>query len=132
MPASSLFADLFEFTTLDAYHALGMQKTAIFSLFVRKLPTNRNFLIACGIERLIEDIEELRFRDEDVDYLTSLKRFRPGFLSWLKSFRFTGDINALPKGAPFFEIEPILEVVAPLPKRNGLRRSLSIRSGLRA
>lgn len=114
MPASSLFADLYEFTMLDAFHALGMERTAVFSLFVRKLPTNRNFLIACGIESLIEDIEELRFRDEDVDYLTSLKRFRPEFLSWLKSFRFTGDIYALPEGTPFFENEPILEVVAPI------------------
>lgn len=114
MPASSLFADLYEFTMLDAYHALGMERTAVFSLFVRKLPTNRNFLIACGIEGLIEDIEELRFRDEDVAYLASLKRFRPEFLSWLKSFRFTGDIYALPEGMPFFENEAILEVAAPI------------------
>ncbi|MBX4924406.1 nicotinate phosphoribosyltransferase [Rhizobium binae] len=114
MPASPLFADLYEFTMLDAYHALGMDQTSVFSLFVRKLPSNRNFLIACGIESLIDDIEALRFSDEDVDYLSSLMRFRPEFLSWLKSFRFTGNIYAMPEGTPFFGNEPILEVVAPI------------------
>lgn len=114
MPASALFADLYEFTMLDAYHALGMDRTAVFSLFVRKLPPNRNFLVACGLDTVLADIEQLRFTDEDIAYLASLGRFRAEFLSWLKDFRFGGDIHAMPEGTPVFENEPILEVVAPI------------------
>jgi nicotinate phosphoribosyltransferase len=114
MPASGLFSDLYEFTMLDAYHALGMAETAVFSLFVRRLPANRNFLIACGIDTLLDDIEALRIGDEDIAYLASLGKFRPKFLSWLKSFRFSGGIYAMPEGTPFFPNEPILEVHAPI------------------
>lgn len=99
---------------LEAYHALGMDQRAVFSLFVRKLPVNRNFLIACGLETLLDAIEGLRFLDEDLAYLSSLRKIRPEFLSWLRRFRFSGDIYAVPEGTPLFADEPILEVVAPI------------------
>ncbi|GLQ79594.1 nicotinate phosphoribosyltransferase pncB2 [Mesorhizobium huakuii] len=114
MSVSALFADLYEFTMLEAYHALGMDKTAVFSLFVRKLPPHRNFLIACGLETLLDDIDAFRFQGEDIAHLASLHRFRPEFLSWLKTFRFSGDIYAMPEGTPVFANEPILEIVAPI------------------
>lgn len=114
MPASALFADLYEFTMLEAYHALGMDKTAVFSLFVRNLPPGRNFLVACGLETLLDDIEAFRFEDDDVAHLASLRRFRPEFLSWLRTFRFSGDIWAVPEGTPVFANEPIVEIVAPI------------------
>lgn len=111
---SSLFADLYEFTMLEAYHALGMDRPAVFSLFVRKLPTDRQFLVACGLDDLLDDIQALRFTGEDVEHLASLGLFQPGFLEWLKGFRFTGEIRAVPEGTPVFPNEPILEVIAPI------------------
>lgn len=114
MPVSALFADLYEFTMLEAYHALGMDKTAVFSLFVRNLPPGRNFLVACGLETLLDDIEAFRFEDDDIAHLASLRKFRPEFLSWLKTFRFCGDIWAVPEGTPVFANEPIIEIVAPI------------------
>lgn len=114
MTATALFTDLYELTMLDAYHSLGMEDTAVFSLFVRKLPPERNFLVACGIEELLDDVEELRFREDDIAYLGSLGRFRPEFLEWLRTFRFNGEICGVAEGTPVFVNEPILEVIAPI------------------
>jgi nicotinate phosphoribosyltransferase len=114
MTAAALFTDLYELTMLEAYHSLGMAETAVFSLYVRKLPPGRNFLIPCGMDDLLDDIEELRVHDEDIAHLDSLQKFRPDFLKWLKTFRFTGEINAVAEGTPVFANEPILEIIAPI------------------
>lgn len=114
MTAGALFTDLYELTMLEAYHSLEMAETAVFSLYVRELPPGRNFLIACGVDDLLDDIEELRFREEDIAHLASLKRFRPEFLKRLKTFRFTGTIHAMAEGTPVFPNEPILEIIAPI------------------
>ncbi|MDO8631400.1 MAG: nicotinate phosphoribosyltransferase, partial [Phycisphaerales bacterium] len=109
-----MFADLYQLTMLRAYFELGMTEQAAFSLFVRKLPPRRNFLIACGLADLLNEIESLRFDDEQLRYLRSLGQFPDLFLDWLRKFRFNGDIHALREGTPFFANEPILEVVAPI------------------
>lgn len=114
MSSNALFADLYEFTMLRAYLELGMTEQATFSLFVRRLPPKRNFLIACGLANLLNEIENLRFDGEQIDYLGSLKIFSSAFLDWLQGFRFSGDIHAMREGTPFFENEPILEVIAPI------------------
>ncbi len=114
MPRNALFADLYELTMLRAYFELGMASPSAFSLFVRKLPSRRNFLIACGLADLLNEIESLRFDEDQTSYLRSLGEFPDSFLEWLRQFRFTGDIYALPEGTPFFANEPILEVVAPI------------------
>ncbi|CCJ05873.1 nicotinate phosphoribosyltransferase [Methylocystis sp. SC2] len=114
MSSSALFADLYEFTMLRAYFELGMNAQATFSLFVRNMPPQRNFLIAAGLNDLLHEIEHLRFEPQHIDYLGSLKIFSPPFLDWLAGFRFSGDIYAMREGAPFFQNEPILEVVAPI------------------
>lgn len=114
MPVTALFTDLYELTMSDAYHSLGMDEIAVFSLFVRKLPPERNFLVACGVEELLDDIEGLRFDEDDIAHLASLGRFRPEFLNWLRSFRFSGEIFAVAEGTPVFAKEPILEVIAPI------------------
>ncbi|MEY9626335.1 nicotinate phosphoribosyltransferase [Sinorhizobium fredii] len=114
MTATALFTDLYELTMLDTYHSLGMEDIAVFSLFVRKLPPERNFLVACGIEELLDDIEGLRFSESDIAYLRTLGRFRPEFLEWLRTFRFSGEICAVAEGTPVFANEPILEVIAPI------------------
>lgn len=113
-PGNALFTDLYEIAMLRAYFALGMSQRGTFSLFVRRLPPARNFLVACGLDGLLQDIASLRFDDEQLRYLSSLGSFPDDFLRWLGRFRFTGDIYAMPEGAPFFGDEPILEIVAPI------------------
>ncbi|MBM3563283.1 MAG: nicotinate phosphoribosyltransferase [Alphaproteobacteria bacterium] len=114
MSSSALFADLYEFTMLRAYFELGMDAPATFSLFVRHLPRRRNFLIAAGLDEILNTIENLRFEPQQIDYLASLEFSSKPFLDWLADFRFSGDIYAMREGTPFFENEPILEVVAPV------------------
>lgn len=112
----ALFTDLYEMTMLQAYYEQGMDAQAVFSLFVRRLPQQRNFLLACGLDSLLGQLEGLRFDAEDLDYLASLRQFSGRFLEWLGELRFTGDVYAVPEGTPIFANEPIVEVVAPLPE----------------
>lgn len=112
----ALFTDLYELTMLQAYFEEGMTENAVFSLFVRRLPARRNFLLACGLDTVLDYFESLRFGDDDLAFLASLGKFSDRFLNWLRVFRFTGDIYAVPEGTPVFPNEPILEVVAPLPQ----------------
>lgn len=114
MSSNPLFADLYEFTMLRAYFELGMTDQATFSLFVRNLPPQRKFLIAAGLNDLLDEIEHLRFEPRHLDYLATLAISSQPFLDWLADFRFSGEIYAMPEGTPFFENEPILEVVAPI------------------
>ncbi|HXY57531.1 MAG TPA: nicotinate phosphoribosyltransferase [Methylocystis sp.] len=114
MSIKALFADYYEFTMLRAYFELNLTQEATFSLFVRKLPAPRNFLLACGLSDLLAEIESLRFGDDEIRYLRSLGDFSEPFLQWLRSFRFSGEIFAMREGTPFFDEEPILEVTAPI------------------
>ena len=116
MSSKALFADYYEFTMLRAYFELELTQTATFSLFVRKLPPARNFLLACGLDELLDDIEQLRFGDEEIEQLRSQREFPESFLQRLRGFRFRGDIVAMREGTPFFDEEPILEVTASLPE----------------
>lgn len=112
----ALLTDLYEFAMLDAYLAEGMHEEAVFSLFVRRLPERRNYLLACGLEDALTFLEALRFTPPQLEYLASLGRFSDALLRYLEHFRFTGDVHALPEGTPVFGQEPLLEVVAPLPE----------------
>ncbi|MBA4144017.1 MAG: nicotinate phosphoribosyltransferase [Nitrosospira sp.] len=112
----ALFTDLYELAMMQAYFEEGMTEDAVFSLFVRRLPARRNFLLACGLDTVLDYLETLCFSEEDIAYLASLGQFSHRFLAWLCNFRFTGRIYALPEGTPVFANEPILEVVAPLPQ----------------
>jgi nicotinate phosphoribosyltransferase len=112
--APALFTDLYQLTMVQAYLAEGMTDTAVFTLFVRRLPEQRNFLLACGLESVLACLERLRFTEDDVAYVRSLGTFSEELLTWLREFRFTGDVYAIPEGTPVFANEPILEVVAPI------------------
>ena len=112
----ALFTDLYELTMLQAYYQEGMTDEAVFSLFVRKLPEQRNYLLACGLDTVLAYLEGLRFTEADIAYLRSLEKFTDPFLAWLREFRFTGDVRAVPEGTPVFANEPILEIAAPLPE----------------
>lgn len=115
-PVSALFTDLYALTMMQAYAAEGMTGSAVFTLFVRRLPKERNYLLACGLEPVLAFLETVRFTDEDIAYLRTLDRLSPAFLTWLRDVRFTGDVYAVPEGTPVFANEPILEIVAPLPE----------------
>jgi nicotinate phosphoribosyltransferase len=110
---SGLFTDLYELTMAHAYFREGMTGEATFTLYVRRLPESRNFLLACGLETLLELLEGLAFGEDDLAYLASLG-FPEDFRTHLRDFRFSGRVHAVPEGTPVFANEPILEVVAPI------------------
>lgn len=112
----ALLVDLYELTMVRAYWEEGMQEDAVFSLFVRRLPPERNYLVACGLADVLRYLEQLRFPDDALAYLAQRDEFTDAFLSWLADFRFTGTVHAVPEGTPLFAGEPILEVIAPLPQ----------------
>ncbi|WP_051953632.1 nicotinate phosphoribosyltransferase [Methylocapsa aurea] len=111
---SALFTDLYELTMLQAYWDLGFTDKAAFSLFARRLPPERNYLIACGLDGVIDALESLRFDSADIAYLSQLGAFSERTLERLRGFRFTGDVYAMAEGTPFFPNEPILEIEAPI------------------
>lgn len=113
---AALLTDLYELTMVQAYWILGLRDEAVFSLFARRLPTRRNYLLACGLDDALHYLETLHFTPEALSYLATLPHFREDFLEWLEGFRFTGSVYAVPEGTPIFDEEPILEVVAPLPE----------------
>lgn len=115
-PSLALFTDLYELTMLQAYFEEGMDEEAAFSLFVRRLPAQRNFLLSCGLEDALRHLESLSFDRPALDYLAGLGIFSDRFLRHLEALRFTGDVYAIAEGTPVFANEPLLEVVAPLPQ----------------
>jgi nicotinate phosphoribosyltransferase len=109
---NSLLLDLYELTMAEAYLAYKRDTRATFDLFIRQLPVNRNYLIACGLEDILNYIRGLKFSSQDLSYLKGLKLFSADFLEYLRGFRFRGDIWALPEGTIFFANEPLLRVTA--------------------
>jgi nicotinate phosphoribosyltransferase len=114
--SSPLLIDLYQLNMIEAYLAHRESKTAVFELFVRKLPPRREFLMAAGLEQALEFLEGLRFAAEEIDWLKGTGRFSARTLAYLSDLRFTGDIHAMPEGTVFFANEPILRVTAPLPE----------------
>lgn len=116
-PASTpLLTDLYELTMLQAYFERGMTDNAVFEIFVRKLPSARNFLVAAGLEQALEFVQNLRFGDEELEWIERSGIFRPAFVGQLAKLRFTGDIHAIAEGTVVFPDEPLLRVTAPLPQ----------------
>jgi nicotinate phosphoribosyltransferase len=113
--ADPLLTDLYQLTMLQAYWRSAMSDLAVFEFFVRKLPKQRLFLVAAGLEQVLQYLEELQFGAREMAWLRSTRRFDPQFLDWLAGLRFTGDVHAMPEGSIFFPDEPILRVTAPLP-----------------
>lgn len=113
--SSFLLTDLYQLTMMQAYLEHGETEPAVFELFVRKLPPNRAFLLAAGLEQAIEFLRSARFQPDELDWLAATGRFSRDLLDYLAALRFEGDVDAMPEGTPFFPDEPILRVVAPLP-----------------
>lgn len=113
-PVSALLTDLYELTMAHAYFELGMRETAVFELFVRRLPPSRRFLIAAGLAQIVEYLEGLHFSADDLAYLKGLHCFPDRFLDHMAGVRFSGSLHAMPEGTPCFADEPILRVTAPI------------------
>jgi nicotinate phosphoribosyltransferase len=113
---SPLLTDLYQLNMLQTYLERGQIETAVFEFFVRRLPARRGFLIAAGLACVLEYLESLRFSREDLEWLASTGRFNSQLLDYLATFRFTGDVHAIPEGTVFFANEPILRITAPLPQ----------------
>ncbi|MGH7907086.1 MAG: nicotinate phosphoribosyltransferase [Candidatus Binataceae bacterium] len=111
---TALLTDFYELTMAASYFATGYNDTACFSLMTRRMPPRRGFLVAAGLERFLEALEDLRFDQSAIDYLGSLGIFAADFLDFLSHLRFTGQVRAVPEGTIFFAEEPIVEVRAPL------------------
>lgn len=110
----SMLCDFYELTMSNGYLKNGFyKKTAYFDMFYRTVPDGGGFAIAAGLEQIIEYIKQLHFSEEDIDYLRTKEMFDEEFLNYLKEFRFSGDIYAVPEGTPVFPNEPILTVRAP-------------------
>ena len=116
-PHSGLLADLYELTMAAGYFETHFQGRATFELFVRTLPARRNFLVAAGLEQALEFLESVNFRAGEIDYLRKHPAFAgigAGFFDYLASFRFSGDVLAMPEGTLCFPGEPLLRVTAPI------------------
>jgi nicotinate phosphoribosyltransferase len=111
----SLLIDFYELTMAQSYFEHGKgDLIAGFDLFYRKNPDNANFSIMGGTEEIINYINHLSFSDADIEYLRSLDTFSSEFLNYLKEFKFTGDIWAVPEGTVIFPNEPLVKVKAPI------------------
>ena len=116
-PATSpLLTDLYQLNMIQAYLADGKAGTAVFEFFVRKLPPQRGFLMAAGLEQALDFLENLQFSPEELDALEKSSRFGKDLIDYLAKLRFSGDVHAMPEGTVFFANEPILRVTAPLPE----------------
>ena len=109
----TMLCDFYELTMGNGYFQTGLgERICYFDVFFRSVPDQGGFAIAAGLAQVIEYIQKLRFDEEDIAYLRS-KGFAEPFLDYLRQFRFTGDIWAVPEGTPIFPGEPILTVRAP-------------------
>lgn len=114
---SALTADLYELTMAAGYWRDRRTETAVFELFVRQLPPNRSYLVACGTQEAADYLQRLQFQPGELSYLSSLPAFEhtpAGFFEALGDLRFSGDLDALDEGAVLFPYEPILRVSAPI------------------
>jgi len=110
-----LMEDFYEFTMSYGYFKNKMEnKIACFDVFFRKVPDNGGYAIVAGLEQIIEFIENLHFDNEDLEYLKSLNKFDDEFIEYLRNFKFTGDVWAIPEGTPVFPYEPLITVKAPI------------------
>ena len=110
----SMLCDFYELTMGNGYFRQGYaDRITYFDLFFRQVPDGGGFALAAGLEQVVEYVQNLRFDEEDIAYLRSRNLFDEGFLDYLRHFRFTGDIWAVPEGTPVFPREPLITVRAP-------------------
>ncbi|MDZ7833209.1 MAG: nicotinate phosphoribosyltransferase [Desulfobacterales bacterium] len=109
-----LLTDLYELTMAAGYFDHHIQDNAVFSLFIRDYPADRNYFVAAGLADVLAEFENYTFTESDLSYLKQTGFFTDAFIDYLKDFRFTGTVRAMPEGTVFFRDEPVIEVSAPL------------------
>lgn len=110
----TMLCDFYELTMANGYFQSPMQnRITYFDIFFRDIPDNGGFAIAAGLEQVVDYLRNLTFTEEDIEYLRSKGVFQEEFLDYLRTFKFTGDVWAVPEGTPVFPREPILTVRAP-------------------
>jgi nicotinate phosphoribosyltransferase len=111
----TLLTDFYELTMANGYFENGLKdKIAYFDMFFRKLPDNGGFAILAGVQELVNYIKSLNFNDSDLEYLREKQIFSEDFIAYLKDFKFSCDIWAIPEGTPIFPNEPLISVRGPL------------------
>ncbi len=110
----SMLVDFYEFTMSNGYFKNGMKdKIVVFDMFFRRIPDNGGYAIMAGLEQIIEYVQNLRFTDEDISYLRSKGIFEEEFLMYLKDFKFSSSVWAIPEGTPIFPMEPLVVIKGP-------------------
>lgn len=109
-----LLADFYEFTMSNGYFIKNRNDIAYFDIFFRQVPDKGGYAIICGLEQIIEFIQNLKFDEEDIQFLKKQNIFSDDYLTYLKNFKFTGDIWAIPEGSVVFPNEPVLTLRAPI------------------
>lgn len=111
----TLLTDLYELTMMQGYfEEKDINETVIFDVFYRSNPNNNGYAICAGLEQAIDYIKNLKFDEEDISYLRNLGIFKEDFLEYLKNFKFTGDMYAIPEGSIMFPREPFIKIIAPI------------------
>jgi nicotinate phosphoribosyltransferase len=121
---SPLTTDLYELNMVQAYLDRDENNEAVFEFFVRRLPARRSFLLAAGLEDALQYLETMHYSEAEIAWLRSTGRFRENLIDYLKGFRFTGDVHAIPEGTVCFANEPLLRITAPLPQAQLLESRL--------
>jgi nicotinate phosphoribosyltransferase len=114
--SEALLTDLYQLTMVQAYLESGQTDTAVFEFFVRRLPRQRGFLMAAGLDQALAFLENLQFSGDELDWIEKSGRFNARLIDYLANFRFSGQVHAMREGTVFFGNEPILRVTAPLPE----------------
>ena len=109
----SLFTDLYELTMCASYFDNKRNELATFDLFIRKLPPNRSYFVFAGLEQALFFLKNMRFNPEQIDYLR-MQGFKEDFLNYLRNFKFSGEVWAIPEGTIVFPNEPLIRVTAPI------------------
>lgn len=110
----TLLTDLYEMTMMQGYFKTNNREVVVFDAFYRSNPCNGGYAVCAGLAQMIEYVENLHFADEDIVYLRSLEIFDEDFLDYLRNFKFSGDIYAIPEGSLIFPREPLVKVIAPI------------------
>ena len=119
----TMLCDFYELTMGNGYFRAGLQdRITYFDVFFRNVPDNGGFAVCAGLEQLVQYIQNLHFDEEDIAFLRDKHLFSEDFLSYLRDFRFTGDIWAVPEGTPIFPREPVVTVRG---SRSSRRRAMS-------
>lgn len=108
----ALLTDFYQLSMMQGYFFTKPDQTAVFDVFYRKNPSGGGYAIFCGLNEVVDYIENLRFSDDDIAYLKSLNFFKPEFLEFLRGFKFSGEIYAMDEGQIVFPHEPLIRVKA--------------------